>query len=87
MTGLSLVRMVSHVGVHLAVRHGGGGRPTARWQDKSRGVRLGRSAEECGENQRFVRELHSPPQPACFENPLKFSTRRTSHGSSHDWRR
>ena len=87
MMGLSAFRMMSDVFARLAVRHWGGGQPTNGRQDKSRGVRLGRSAEECGENQRFVREVHSAPQPACFENPLKFSTRRTSHGSSHDWRR
>ena len=41
MTGLSMVRMISHVGVRLAVRPGSGGRPTARWQDKSRSLRPG----------------------------------------------
>jgi hypothetical protein len=35
MTGLGMVRTISHVGVRLAVRHGGGGQPTARWQGKS----------------------------------------------------
>ena len=35
MTGLSLVRTISHDGVRLAVRHGGGGQPTDGWQDKS----------------------------------------------------
>jgi hypothetical protein len=85
MTGLGVVRMISHVGVRLAVRPGSGGQPTARWQDKSRGVRLGRSAGERGTDQRLVHEVHSPTQPACFENPLKFSTLHTSHRSSHDW--
>ena len=46
MTGLGMVRMISHVGVRLAVRPGSGGQPTARWQDKSRNVRLGRLAVE-----------------------------------------
>jgi hypothetical protein len=36
MTGLSMVRMISDVGVRLAVRTGSGGHPTDRWQDKSR---------------------------------------------------
>jgi len=87
MMGMTAFRRMSHDFARLAVRHVRGGEPTNGRQDKSRGVRLGRLAEERGENQRFVREVHSPPQPACFENPLKFSTRRTSHGSSHDWRR
>jgi len=87
MMGLSAFRRISNDFARLAVRHWGREQPTNGRQDKSRGVRLGRSAEECGENQRFVREVHSPPQPACFKNLLKFSTRRTSHGSSHDWRR
>jgi hypothetical protein len=46
MTALSMVRMISHVGVRLTLRHGGGGQPTARWQDKSRNVRPGRLAVE-----------------------------------------
>jgi len=35
MTGLSLVRMISHVGVRLAVRPGSRGHPTEGWQDKN----------------------------------------------------
>ena len=35
MTALSLVRMISHGVVRLAVRTGSGGHPTDRWQDKS----------------------------------------------------
>jgi hypothetical protein len=35
MTGLSVVRMISAVGVRLMVRTGSGGHPTDRWQDKS----------------------------------------------------
>ena len=46
MTGLSMVRMSSHVGVCLAVRSGSGGHPTERWQDKSRSLRLGRPAAD-----------------------------------------
>jgi hypothetical protein len=87
MMGLSAFRMMSDVFAGLAVRQWSGGQPTNGRQDKSRGVRLGWSAEERGESQRFVREVHSPPQPACFENPLKISTRHTSHRCRHDWRR
>jgi hypothetical protein len=46
MTGLSMVRMIAHVGVYLAVRPGSGGQPTARWQDKSRSLRPGRMAAD-----------------------------------------
>jgi hypothetical protein len=46
MTGLSLVRMISHVGVRWMVRTGSGGHPTDRWQDKSRGLRPGRPAAD-----------------------------------------
>ena len=35
MTDLSMVRMISDVGVRLAVRTGSAGHPTDRWQDKS----------------------------------------------------
>ena len=35
MTGLSMVRIISHGVVCLAVGPGSGGRPTDRWQDKS----------------------------------------------------
>jgi hypothetical protein len=38
MTGLSVVRMISHVGVRLMVRHGGGGHSTDGLQDKSRSL-------------------------------------------------
>jgi hypothetical protein len=87
MMGSSAFRRMSNVFARLAVRHWSGGQPTNGRQDKSRGVRPGRSDEEREIDQRFVCEVHSPPQPAYFENPLKFSTLRTSHGSSHDWRR
>jgi hypothetical protein len=80
MMGLSAFSRISNDFARLAVRQWGGGQPTNGRQDKSRGVRPGRLVEECGENQRFLREVHSPPQPACFENPLKFNTPRTSHG-------
>ena len=46
MTGLGLVRMISHVGVRLAVRPGSGGHPTDGWQDKSRSLWPGRAAAD-----------------------------------------
>jgi hypothetical protein len=35
MTGLSTVRMISHVGGRWTMRQESGGHPTDRWQDKS----------------------------------------------------
>jgi len=61
MTGLALVRTFSHGVVGLAWRQGGGGRPTEGWQDKSREVRPGRSAEERQTLQR--RQTMCPPTP------------------------
>jgi hypothetical protein len=46
MTGLSMVHTISHVVVRLAVRHGSGGHPTDRWQDKSRSLPPGRPAAD-----------------------------------------
>jgi hypothetical protein len=46
MTGLSMVRMISRVGVRLTVRRGSGGHPTEGWQDKSRSLWPGRPAAD-----------------------------------------
>ena len=46
MTGLSTVRMISHVGARWTVRQESGGHPTDRWQDKSRSLRPGRPAAD-----------------------------------------
>jgi hypothetical protein len=54
MTGLGMVRMISHVGVRLAVRPGSGGQPTARWQDKSRSLRPARPAADGRKNSDFA---------------------------------
>ena len=79
MTGLSMVRMISHVGERLALRLGSGGQPTARLQDKSREVRPGRSAEERETLQR--RQTMCAPTPRCAhsEIPYNFCSNRTSH--------
>jgi hypothetical protein len=55
MTGLSLVRMISHVGVRLRVRPGRGGHPTERWQDKSRSLRPDWPAADGRKNSDFAR--------------------------------
>ena len=46
MTDLSMVRMISHGVVRLAVRTGSAGHPTDRWQDKSRSLPSGRPAAD-----------------------------------------
>ena len=80
MSCLGMFRILSQAFAGLSVRQGSGDDPTDRWQDKSRGVRLGRSVEERGTDQRLGDEVPCPPQPAHSENPLKIITRQTSHG-------
>ena len=46
MTGLSMVRMISRVGVRLMVRQGGGGHSTDGLQDKSRSLWPARPAAD-----------------------------------------
>jgi hypothetical protein len=81
MSCLGMFRRMSNAFACLSVRQGRGGHSTdRRRQDKSRGVRLGRSVEEVGTDQRLAHEVPCPPQPAHSENPLKIIARRTSHG-------
>jgi hypothetical protein len=80
MSRLGMFRRLSHVFACLSVRLGSGDHSTDRRQDKSRGVRLGRSVEEGGIDQRLGDEVPCPPQPAHPENPFKMIARRTSHG-------
>ena len=79
MTGLSMVRMISHVGVRLMVRHGGGGHSTDGLQDKSREVRPGRSAEESQTIQQPQTMCAPTPRCAHSEIPYNFCSNRTSH--------
>ena len=70
MTGLGVVRMISHVGVRLAVGPGSGGQPTARWQDKSRSLRPARPAADGRKSSDFAQcsplhdSLHFGKSPA-----------------------
>ena len=79
MTGLSVVRMISAVGVRLMVRTGSGGHPTDRWQDKSREVRSGRSAEERHTIQRSQTMCAATRQGAHSKNANDINAARTSH--------
>lgn len=78
MRSLALRRGMSDSVARLAASPGGGGPPTARWQDKSRKVRRGRAGEEC----RHIRHLAQGATahdslPLCA-TPWQFSTMRTS---------
>ena len=79
MTGLGMVRMISHVGVRLTVRPASGDQPTARWQDKSREVRPGRSAGERQTIQRWQTMCAAPRQRAHSENANDINANRTSY--------
>jgi hypothetical protein len=65
MTGLGMVRMISHVGVRLMVRHGGGGHSTDGVQDKSRTARPGRIAKKS-------RTINAAPRCAIFCRDVHF---------------
>ena len=80
MSCLGMFRRMSNAFACLSVRQGSGDHSTDRRQDKSRGVRLGRSVEERGTDQRLGDEVPCPPQPAHPKNPLKIITGQTSHG-------
>jgi hypothetical protein len=72
MTGLSMVRMISHGVVRLAVRTGSGGHPTERWQDKSRSLRRCRRAAG-------GRKISDLARCALFRDSLRFvKTQATS---------
>ena len=78
MMGLSRLRTFSHGGVGLAWRLGSGGRPTDGWQDKSREVRPGRSAEERQTLQRRQTMCVSTPRGAHSEISHNINFRHTS---------
>jgi hypothetical protein len=72
MTALSTVRMISDVGVRLAVRTGSAGHPTDRWQDKSRSLRRCRRAAG-------GRKISDLARCALFRDSLRFAkTQATS---------
>ena len=76
MTGLSMVRMISHVGVRLMVRQRGGGHSTDGLQDKSREVRPGRMAGE-------RRNIGALARGAPFAAACIFGERKTDQYSPH----
>jgi hypothetical protein len=74
MTGLSMVRMISHVGVRLAVRPGSGGQPTARWQDKSRSLWPVRPAAD-------GRKIRGLARCSLLRDSLHFGNTRATSGT------
>ena len=54
MTGVRVHRRNSHDIAVMAIRQSGRGRPTERWQDKSREVRGGRSGEKGASSKHFA---------------------------------
>jgi hypothetical protein len=78
MTLLGLVRGISGAVAHSTVRPGGAGDPTARWQDKSRSLRLGRAAEELRHIRHLARGATTRDSLPIRTSPCNFMTPRTS---------
>lgn len=78
MPALTLLRGMSNVVVHLAMRPEGESHLTARWQDKSRKLRRGRVAEEFRSINHLTRGATGPLSfPICTTH-WNFATTRTS---------
>jgi len=81
MGGLSAFRRMSNILARLRVRPGRGGQPTDRWQDKSREVRPGRSAEERRQISYLARGARSQRSLSIHATPWKIETTCTSRAS------
>ena len=68
---LTILRGMAHILARLTVRPGRGGHPTDRWQDKSREVRRGRSAEEAQTHQALCTRRDCARQPANSHSSLE----------------
>jgi hypothetical protein len=79
MTSVRVHRRNSQDVAPMAMRRSGGGRPTARWQDKSREVRGGRSGEEGAISKHFVRCALSRDSLSVRASRCKHTHDRTSH--------
>jgi hypothetical protein len=78
MSPLALLRGISDVVAHSTVRAGGAVYPTARWQDKSRSLRLGRAAEECRHIRHLARGAAAHHSLPIRITPWHFTSARTS---------
>jgi hypothetical protein len=81
MSPLALVREISVVVAHSTVRRGGAGDPTARWQDKSRSLRLGRTGQERSDIRQLARGATAHDSLSIRITPCNFTTARTSHAT------
>jgi hypothetical protein len=79
MTDLGTNRKNSQNIAPAAKGQGGGERPAARWQDKSREVRGGRSGEEGAISKHFVRCALSRDSLSVRASRCKHTHDRTSH--------
>jgi hypothetical protein len=81
MSLLTPVRGISDVVVESTVRRRAPGDPTARWQDKSRSLRLGRTGEECSDIRQLARGATARDSLPIRIPPCNFTTARTSHAT------
>jgi hypothetical protein len=78
MSLLMLLRGISDVVVESTVRPGRAACPTARRQDKSRRLRLGRAEEELRHIRHFARGATAHDSLPIPTTPCNFTTARTS---------
>ena len=81
MGGLSAFRRMSNILARLSVSPGRRGQPTDRWQDKSREVRRGRSAEERRQISNLARGACSQRSLSIHASPWKIKIMCTSLAS------
>jgi hypothetical protein len=78
MSLLILLRGISDVVVESTVKREEAENPTARWQDKSRSLRLGRTGEERWHIRHLARGATACDSLPIRTTPCNFTTARTS---------
>ena len=78
MSLLAFVRGISDLVARSTVRARGAGYSTARWQDKSRRLRPGRTVEECSHIRHLARGATAHDSLSIDATPCNFTTARTS---------
>jgi len=81
MGSLALLRGISNIVARLSMGQGWGGRPTERWQDKSREVRGGRSVGDGTNIRHFARCASSRDSPPTLTSPWRCTRDDTSRMS------
>jgi hypothetical protein len=79
----AFVRGISDLVARSTVRAGGAAHPTARWQDKRRSLRLGRSGEERWHIRHLARGATAHDSLPSRTTPCNFTTTRTSSTPRH----